>query len=125
MPAGTPPSRSWWAALLTERCPRCRFGSVFRGPLTMNETCPACGLRFGREPGYFLGAMYFSYALGIPVLGLLLLGAWLHWPDWPLHLLLGVALVGFVPPLPVVFRYSRLSWMYFDQAFDPPDEVVR
>jgi hypothetical protein len=85
----------------------------------MNERCPACGHVFGREPGYFLGAMYFGYALGVPVLGLFLLLAWLQWPDWPLYQLLLVALVGFIPLLPVVFRYSRILWMHFDQMFDP------
>ncbi len=86
----------------------------------MNENCPTCGLRFGREPGYFLGAMYFGYALGVVVLGLLLLAAWLLLPStWELHELLAVALVGMVPFLPLLFRYSRLIWMYWDQAFDP------
>ncbi len=28
-------------------------------------TCPSCGLRFLRETGYFLGAMYISYGLGV------------------------------------------------------------
>src|SRR5689334_512492 len=52
-------------------CPICRSGPIFRVPLwrgflAMNEKCPVCGLRFEREPGYFLGAMYFSYLLSIP-----------------------------------------------------------
>jgi hypothetical protein len=29
----------------------------------MNERCPYCGLKFEREQGYFLGAMYFSYCI--------------------------------------------------------------
>jgi hypothetical protein len=31
----------------------------------MKDTCEVCGYRFDREPGYFLGAMYFSYALAV------------------------------------------------------------
>jgi hypothetical protein len=38
---------------------------VFIGQLKMNEQCPSCGLKFEREPGYFFGAMYFSYGLGV------------------------------------------------------------
>lgn len=106
--------------LLQGRCPRCKVGKVFCGTVTMNEACPHCGLQFGREPGYFLGAMYFSYALGVPVLGLLLLLAWWLLPStWELHELLLVALVAMVPLVPAIFRYSRLIWMYWDQAFDP------
>lgn len=110
-----PPRSGFWQ----EKCPRCREGAVFSGLVTMNERCPKCGLLFGREPGYFLGAMYFGYALGVPVLGVLLLAAYLFWPDWPLDRLLLVALVGFVPFLPMIFRFSRLLWIYFDQTFDP------
>jgi hypothetical protein len=31
----------------------------------MSESCSVCGLRFLREAGYFLGAMYISYGLGV------------------------------------------------------------
>src|SRR6185295_15533099 len=53
-------------AVLRQRCPRCLEGRVFRGMLAMNDACPECGLVFEREPGYFVGAMYVSYAMAIP-----------------------------------------------------------
>ena len=31
----------------------------------MYERCEVCNLKFEREPGYFLGAMYISYGLGL------------------------------------------------------------
>jgi len=34
----------------------------------MHDRCPGCGLHFNREPGYFLGAMYISYGLGLAVI---------------------------------------------------------
>ncbi len=56
----------------------------------MNEHCPQCGLQFGRgEPGYFTGAMYFSYGLAIPLIALLTLIAYLIRPDWTLLWLVG------------------------------------
>ena len=33
----------------------------------MNERCSVCDLKFEREPGYFLGAMYVSYGLGLVI----------------------------------------------------------
>ena len=42
----------------------------------MHERCPVCDLRFEREQGYFLGAMYVSYALGLAVLGSLVILTW-------------------------------------------------
>jgi uncharacterized protein (DUF983 family) len=107
--------RAW--AVLRQRCPRCYEGAVFGGLLAMREECPACGLRFGREPGYFTGAMYISYTLGlfaaIPVMVVLLVIAT---PVWlviaaPAALLLVLA--------PLTFRYSRVIWMHLDRGFDP------
>ena len=34
----------------------------------MHPQCPVCGLRYHREPGYFLGAMYISYGLAVPLM---------------------------------------------------------
>jgi len=85
----------------------------------MNETCPACGLQFAREHGYFTGAMYVSYALGIPLIGLFTLLAWLVRPTWQIWQLVLVAWLFFLPLVPLVFRYSRILWIHFDRAIDP------
>jgi len=34
----------------------------------MCERCSICDLKFEREPGYFLGAMYISYVLGVSIM---------------------------------------------------------
>ena len=116
------------AAIFGQKCPTCLRGTVFTGAFTMNETCPECAVRFEREPGYFLGAMYVSYMLSIPIvialtamLSFTLLSAWeLHWAAiaaWMLYLFL----------VPAVFRYSRIMWMHVDRHFnpDPPVRIVR
>lgn len=70
-------------------CPRCRAGRIFSGWLRMNEECPTCHLRFGREPGYFTGAMYVSYTLAVPILIVItaiLAILWYRWvPERPLY----------------------------------------
>src|SRR6266705_7122554 len=52
------------------RCPRCGARSLFRTWFAMHERCAVCGLRFEREQGYFLGAMYINYGATV-VLALL------------------------------------------------------
>jgi uncharacterized protein (DUF983 family) len=106
--------------MLAQRCPRCRQGKMFRGPFTMNDPCPVCGLIFQREEGYFLAAMYVSYLLCVVFLGVgYLLGRWLlRWND---HLLLAALVVLYVPLTPLVFRYSRVVWIYFERAICPSD----
>ncbi len=84
----------------------------------MFETCPVCGLRFRREPGYFVGAMYLSYFMSIPPV--LLLVAVLHrltgW-DWGISALAAAAV--YLPAAPFVARLARVLWLHLDYALDP------
>jgi hypothetical protein len=81
----------------------------------MNARCPECELIFEREPGYFLGSMYISYALA-SFLMLLMLGlAHLALPEWDLVVLVVMVGICFLPLAPLVTRYARVIWIYFDR----------
>lgn len=113
------PKRGWIAGALLQRCPCCRQGPVFKGLFAMHVRCPVCGALFRREAGYYLGAMYFAYALGVLILvPLFYLFAWLL-PGWRGERVAALALVPYFPLAPLVFRYSRVLWMYFDRCADP------
>ena len=82
----------------------------------MNDPCPYCGLIYRREPGYFLGAMYCSYGLAVLiVVPLFFLLQWLL-PTWPSFLVIGLTMLLYLPLVCIVFRYSRVLWIYFDRA---------
>ena len=118
-PAGLPGPPGRPAAIARGLCPRCRQGRVFRSLMSMNETCPSCGHRFEREPGFFLGAMYVSYGLAV-VIYLMLLGlAALALRGRPQLVVFGAALLMLLPCVPFLFRYSRLIWLHLDWALDP------
>lgn len=116
MPSDSP---SYLAAVLRLRCPRCRKGAVFKGRLAMHERCPLCGYEFEREPGYFFGAMYFSYTLGVLLIALLSFAAYWVVPPMPLQWYAVVGWALFLPLVPAVYRYSRVLWMNFDRRMDP------
>jgi uncharacterized protein (DUF983 family) len=106
--------------VLRRRCPRCGRGPIFGSAWSMNEYCDRCGLEFGRgEPGYFTGAMYFSYALAIPLIALLTLIEYLILPRWSLLRLVLLATAICIPLIPWIWQYSRAIWIHFDQFFDP------
>src|SRR5262245_20482927 len=112
-------------SILRMRCPQCHEGRVFRSLVTMHDSCPSCGCVFEREPGYFVGAMYVSYALAVP-LYLLLAGILrLVLRGWSDLAVLALALPLFVPFAPLLFRYSRVIWMHVDRAFDRPNDPAR
>ena len=91
---------------------------MFAGLPKMNEICSECGLKYEREQGYFLGALYISYAMGVLVMGLLVVVFWLttHWRVEKLVIAAAIALVPFAPFLTI---FARVLWLHFDRAMDP------
>lgn len=84
----------------------------------MNARCPHCDLRFEREQGYFIGAMYIAYAMSLPVGAVLLLSTWLA-THWTFLQCCGLALVFYLPFVPLIVRYSRVLWLHWDRGIDP------
>ncbi len=84
----------------------------------MYDRCPVCSLKFEREPGYFLGAMYVSYGLTLAPMLLLVLAFWLG-AKWTYSSALLAAALVYLPFVPSVVRISRVVWIYIDQRLDP------
>lgn len=64
------------AAVLTNRCPRCREGKLFTNPnpydfkttMRMPEHCPVCGQSFELQTGFYFGTGYVSYFLSVLII---------------------------------------------------------
>jgi uncharacterized protein (DUF983 family) len=110
------------AGIVHGLCPRCRTGEIFRRSVWlfpgMYERCVECGLKFEREQGYFLGAMYIGYGLGIGAIALLAVLVW-EVTEWPLMRSVVGGIVLFVPLAPVLTWMSRVLWIWMDQGIDP------
>lgn len=106
---------------LTLRCPACGQARLFTGWFAMPQACPHCGMKFVREPGYYLGSIYFNYGLTavltmIAFFGLYFLaGVPAESMKWPL----GIFCMVF--PL-LFFRRARALWLAFDVYWDPTSE---
>lgn len=106
-------------SILTCRCPNCRTGPMFKYPASqlhkataMHETCPHCGFRFEIEPGFFWGAMYFSYAFGVGlsvVFGMLAFYLFNDPAIWVYMVTIFTPLLLFSP---LSMRYSRVLMLY-------------
>jgi len=84
----------------------------------MHERCPVCRLRFEREEGYFLGAMYISYGLALPIIALIAALLWVV-TGWWITKDATWAVVLFLPLAPAITFFSRVLWIYLDQTVDP------
>jgi hypothetical protein len=84
----------------------------------MHECCPNCGLKFEREQGYFLGAMYISYGLALITIVALALLMW-AFTTWSLQKITLWAILLFLPLAPALTLFSRVLWIYLDRTIDP------
>lgn len=110
------------------KCPRCRTGEMFKYPASkisqfnkMYEKCPCCGLAFSIEPGFFIGAMYISYAatvIQIFAVGLTIFAFFEDASVWVYGVSVGVLAT---ITLPVVFRFSRVLYLFWfgGISYDP------
>jgi hypothetical protein len=86
---------------------------MFSGVFAMHDRCPRCGHQFEREPGFFQGAMYVSYVLGVALFSLLAIFAeFVLAPRMGLSSALGLAVFTYMAGVPVLFRYSRVIWSH-------------
>ena len=121
--------RSFLSSILANRCPACRQARLFTVrnaylPKTMNtmpKACPNCGADFEREPGFYFGAAYVSYALTVAMwvavlvalytfgaLGWITFTGFLDQPE--VFLLSGTGTL--MALLPLVQRLSRSIWIH-------------
>ncbi|MGH7893528.1 MAG: DUF983 domain-containing protein [Candidatus Binatia bacterium] len=103
------------------RCPRCGAGALFSGWFAMHESCAVCGLRFEREQGYFVGAIYLNYAVtSVMCLGsAIALDVLVGLPLWG-QLVVASSCAVLVPV--AFFRYSRSLWLGIDHLVTTADE---
>ena len=79
----------------------------------MHEDCSNCGLHYEREPGFFQGAMYVSYALTVGLM--LVLGGFIFWISAGKASFWGYTIPivsSLILSSPLTFRYARVLMLY-------------
>lgn len=105
-------------AVINGKCPRCRVGDVFKYPVAflskfnlMNDRCSCCHLVYMVEPGFFIGAMFVSYAVIVAlvaVIGIVLF--YFFDPElWVYGTAVGLCTIIL---LPFIFRFSRIAYLH-------------
>lgn len=105
------------------RCPACGQGRFAAGWFRTHPRCDVCGLVFDREPGYYLGAIYFNYGLTALFTVVVFFTLYLAFDVSPDHMLWPLAAFCLVFPL-WFFRHARCLWRAMDQYIDP-DPTIR
>ncbi len=125
-------SKPPWARLLwrgvRKRCPECGGGGIYATWFRMKERCPTCGLRFEREPGFFVGAYLINLALAFTLLFLtsMVFVAWKAAnPDAGVVAPIGAGIVIALVAPPLFYPYSRTLWSAIDIGMTPLEPAER
>jgi uncharacterized protein (DUF983 family) len=112
-------------SVVFNKCPQCHQGKVLKyAPYQINklldteDTCSNCQLKYEKEPGFFYGAMYVSYALtsGVFIVSYLLQVMVLNLPITQFAILM-VSLL--LLTFPLIARWSRVLWLNFFVPYNP------
>lgn len=110
---------------VSKRCAVCGSGGLFERWFRMLSHCPRCGVKFEREAGFFVGALFVNFALTEVVMFGWLAGVLLatipHPPVW--WLIGGSVAICVVLPV-LLYPNSKTLWFAIHVAMQPldPDE---
>jgi len=116
----TPTARQRFERAIRCRCPVCGEGKPFRGLVHRRRLCEHCGFRYERERGYFLGSVYFNYAITGVVLFTLHFVCDLAFGMTVAQQLPYIVLIGAALPL-LILRHCRAFWQLLDLAISAPE----
>jgi uncharacterized protein (DUF983 family) len=108
------------------RCPRCREGAMFPYAfysarfMVMNKRCPCCGQSFVLEPGFFLGAAFFSYFINAVLLTAVALTLVYYAEEVTIGAMIITIVVIVFGLLPVTLRLSKSIWIHIFVSYEGP-----
>lgn len=122
---------SYLAAVLKNKCPRCRKGNLFlqsnpyqlNSILHMHTHCQECGQPTEIEVGFYYGTGYVSYALSVAYMVSFFV-AWyviigFNINDNRIFWCLGSSIVSIVLIQPLLMRLSRSIWLSWFVKYNP------
>ena len=107
------------------KCPQCQEGDFFishpydlKKAGNLHENCSKCGLKYSKEPGFYYGAMYVNYALGVALFVTLWVSFNLFFPDLSVGWQIGLIIFFTVILTPYMYALSKIIWANFFIKYD-------
>lgn len=123
------PQPPWGRLLLRgvrKQCPNCGGGKIYDTWFRMKDRCPHCGLRFEREPGFFVGAYLINLTIAFVLLFAICIGfvAWkaTHADAGVTPWIIAGVVVGTLAPAGF-YPYARTVWSAIDIGMAPLEEA--
>lgn len=100
------------------KCPRCHKGEFMESRNHYNlkkagnvkESCSNCGLKYSPEVGFYYGAMYVSYSLGIVLFVSIWVALYVLYPEYSPTLLISLLFISLIVLGPYIYALSKIIW---------------
>jgi uncharacterized protein (DUF983 family) len=119
-------------SILHIKCPQCQEGAfLVSTPYDLSkvgdvrEECDVCGLKYSKEPGFYYGAMYVSYALGVALFVTVWASCNWFFTDVSVWVQIGLVVLLSILLGPYLFALSKIIWANFFISFDPHAKLNR
>ena len=118
-------------SILFNLCPKCHEGrfwktnNPFKNILLKNSessiSCEKCLIKYELEIGFWYGAMYISYAIGVALMLFLWGVLSFFFPLMDVLLLISLVVIGILIFSPINYHLSRLIWINIFIKYQPKD----
>jgi uncharacterized protein (DUF983 family) len=104
-------------SVFNSKCPRCQEGEFFvsvpydlKRMGDIHATCDKCGIKYAKEPGFYYGAMYVAYALGVALFVTLWVSFNLFIPSLSTGWQIAIIIVATIGLAPYLYALSKIIW---------------
>jgi len=98
------------------KCPVCQEGEFFEGSRfkgTVAEKCTECNQKYSKEPGFYQGSYYVTYALGVAIFVTVWVASSVLFPEISMPVLATVIVSTIVALTPFTYYLSKIIWANF------------
>ena len=100
------------------KCPACGRDALYQSAFKIKERCASCGLVYGREQGYFVGAIYINVMATEALILFVYLVLFFAFPVMGDAVYIVLFIMAITLPL-IFFRLSRSLWLSIDHIISP------
>lgn len=104
-------------SIFKSKCPRCQEGEFFVShPYDLanmgdiHTHCNQCGLKYAKEPGFYYGAMYVAYALGVALFVTFWVSFNLFFENVSVGWQIGLIITATILLSPYLYALSKIIW---------------
>ena len=112
-------------SVVNNKCPRCNEGDFYKTqPYNLksfglkNQSCTVCKLKFEKEPGFFYGSLYITYAFGVALFVTWWIFKTVFFPSMSIDtMVLWMMFIQIVLAPPSLY-YGKLIWLNIFESYN-------